>query len=463
MHVSEHSKPNSGGRLHASPPSEPARRAALEERASATTHITVGFDAAFEAENQNASARAAAPAMARWAPPKPVSAPKKGRLGQLVRISFAVGVLAVGGAFMYDRFVGVSSGTAVLSGVLMVVRTPIDGQFTAVVPLEPGAIVEAGQRIGVIDNERSDTGRLIDFKAAAAALDGEIESLLLRIDATDATMKAAAANADAFRQARVDQLTARLRETEAGVAAGRARVRESEAALERSEALLASRSGTAVSAEQARRVYAVAVSDLQVAVQRRAAAQTELDAARAGVFATDVASDRSASQQSIDRLRLLRGELAAQLAERGHRLDVLKKQIEAEQARTERFAHAVMRVDNRSRVVHQHAQSGEFLRQGQMVAEFTDCGRPVVISAVDENKFRSLKLGMTGTFTAGEMLSQLGRGTPSYEGTVVQLLTPLTTPQMMGNDTKHRAVLQLRSEALVQACEIGQMGRVTFG
>ena len=56
---------------------------------------------------------------------------------------------------------------------------------------------------------------------------------------------------------------------------------------------------------------------------------------------------------------------------------------------------------------------------------------------------------------AGVRYTRNGQFSVSPEGT-------LTTAQGVANDDKYRAVLQVRSEALVTACETSQMGRVIF-
>ncbi len=395
-----------------------------------------------------------------WQPPKALAPPKRSRAGTVARTAFALGVLAVGGVFVHDRFVGLNSEAAVLTGVMMVVRAPIDGRFDASAPLEPGTVLAPAAAVGVVKNERADTGKLNDL-TAAAALRGEVEATKARMEGVDRAVESA--GGDAFRRARVEQLGARVREAEAGITAAKARVREADAALERSEALLATRAGTAAAAEQARRAQAVAANDAEVATQRRAGALTELAAARAGVYATDVASDRSASQQATDRLKLLRAEISAQLGERANRLAAVERQIEGEKARIERFGTAVLTAgaSGRSRVVHQHTQDGEHVRQGQTIAELTDCTRPVVVAVVDENRFRSLRLGMEASFTPGGALTRLNHDAPKLEGRVVQLLTPLA-PRGVPGDEKYRAVLQVRPSSVGDACETGVTGRVAF-
>jgi hypothetical protein len=364
---------------------------------------------------------------------------------------------------MYDRFIGLSSNTAVLSGVLLVMRAPIDGKFLSTLPLDPGNTVEANQNIGFVVNDRSDTGRLLDLLSNYQTLEGEIESTNIRIAAIDQAIDRATKDADAFRQARVEQLSARLRENEAGITSERARVLEADSALRRSEALLVTHTGTGIAVEQARRAHAVAVSDLNVAIQKRAGVVTELEAARGGVYATDVASDRSSSQQAIDRMILLRGELNATLVAQSRRLVAMSAQAKAEQVRMDKVSYVDLEVSKaRSRVVHLSAQSGEFVRQGQTIAEFTDCSRPLVITTVDEGSFRSLRVGMKGVFKPGSTLTQLLHNTVGYEGRIVQLITPMTNAQGSNIDNKYRAVLAVYSEDLVNSCANSQVGRVSF-
>jgi multidrug resistance efflux pump len=376
--------------------------------------------------------------------------------GRAVRTVIGLALLSVVGAFISDRFFGLGSRKAVLSGVPITLRAPIDGML-AIEGIVPGEIRDPGLVFGTVHDERVDDSRMRELAAALRIVEAEVASHQARLLQMNQEGAAALERAESFRRVRIEQLEARIAETDAILRGAQARVREAEATLRRSQTLIASGTASAATYDQVRRAQAVAHEELAAAQQRRAALVTQWQAAEAGVFAADEANnDRSTSQQTQDRIRLSSLELAAALRERQERLDAVRQQFQAEQQRLARLRTVTLNLPTRGRLVQLMAQMGEYVRQGQEIASFVDCSQPLALVEVEERVFQSLSLGMAAVFTPA-------RSADRFEGEVVQLLSPLLAMSSAGREGgQYRVVVRLRAQPLAQRCDIGRMGRVSF-
>ncbi|SDE60480.1 HlyD family efflux transporter periplasmic adaptor subunit [Belnapia rosea] len=360
--------------------------------------------------------------------------------------------VAVAGYFIYDRFFALGSTNAVLSATPVVVRAPIDGQLTLDL-IAPGTLLDAKAPIGKLANTRLDNSRVNELTAQVSAAEQEVDLIRRRITNAEHEAVEALSQATIFQKARVEQIGSRLDESEARIRNAQARLREAEGIQGRNEQLLRSGVATVAAVEQARRGLEVARGELDVAIRQRQGIRTELDAASQGIFTGETGTNRSASQQQYDRLRQQQRELSALFLDRQARLDALREQLMQERLQIARRVSADLEVLVRSRLIRVHAQSGEFVRQGQEIATLIDCTRPLVVAEVSDRIFRSLSMGMQGSFTP------VGGG-QTYQGTIVELQTPLTSQP--GQSGSYRAIMQINDPALVQSCDTGRTGRVSF-
>lgn len=381
-------------------------------------------------------------------PPKPTEQ-KRGPWGRISRAGLGLAALLVAGYFVHDRFFALGSTNAVLSATPLALRAPIDGVL-ALRDIPPGRLLEANTEIGSLRNDRLDTSRLNDL--SGQIINAEQEADLLRQRITNAEHEAAETlvQANAFQKAKVEQIQARLDESEARIRSAQARLREAEGVRGRNEQLLRAGVATVAAIEQSQRGLSVAKGELDAALQQRQALRAELDAASQGVFTGETSTNRSASQQRYDVLRAQQRELSAQYNDRQARLDALRNQLIFERTQIARRTAAQLTVPVRSRLIRVQAQSGEFVRQGQEVATLIDCTRPLVTAEVSDRIFRSLRLGMPGSFTAAG-------GGGEYRGTIVQLDSPLTSQAIGGG---YRASMLVNDR--LDGCETGRSGRVSF-
>lgn len=380
----------------------------------------------------------------------PVSPPRDGAVGRLLRILFAAGVFGATAYFVYDRFFVVSARTAVLVGQGATLRAPIDGQLDMPAHL-PGVVLEQGALFARVVNERVDTRRLAELRAGVAALEGDVRALEARAQGIRALAGAASRTAEAFRRTRVDQIRARVAESEAQAAAAEARLREASAAAFRGQQLVRQGFSTQASMDVLNRDLQVAQDQLRAAQEQRNVQLTEQRGAENGIFATDNATDRSISQQTEDRLALSLVEVEALLAERQARLDALRGQEAAEARLVALNQQAELRMPSQAIVARLLARPGEYLRAGQEIARLTDCSTTTLTAELEERDYRAVRLGQLAWFHPAGSSQRL-------EARVIQLTPISLTPGEAR--TRPQAILRMARET--DSCETGRMGTVRF-
>jgi len=370
--------------------------------------------------------------------------------GQLLRIGFALAVVGATALFLHDRFFTVQTQKAIMAGQVLTLRAPIEGRLD-MHPHLPGAFFGQGASFGTIVNERVDTQRLDEVQAALAGLEGEVAALTSRAEATRQLLATASGTADGFRRTRLEQLRARIAEGEALLRAAQARQREAEAAAGRAERLLRQGIISVAAVQVRRRELAVARDEATAAGERLGSLRAEEEGVRMGIFAADNATDRSVSQQNMDRLGLTIVEVETQLAERRARRDAVRRQAEAEAARVGRLANAPIEAPEPVLLTRLLVQPGEVVRPGQDIARMMSCAAPLITAELDERAFRHIRIGQQAEFRP----TGTGERLPAE---VIQRVAPSFVP----GDARALPQVILRLVAPPEGCETGRMGAVHF-
>lgn len=371
-------------------------------------------------------------------------------MARALRILLAITILGSTLWFIHDRFFVVSAPTAVLAGRTTTLRAPIDGRLD--MPLRfPGEQLAGGSILGTVTNERADTRRLAELRTTIATVEGELAALERRAEGTNGLREEALVTAEAFRRTRMNQIAARLAEAEALLRVAESRLREANGAAARGQSLTRQGFTTPAAMDVLRRDLDVARDNERAAAERRDALRVEQAGAVAGIFATDNATDRSISQQTMDRLTLTLVEVGAMIAERRVRLPALWQQAEREERLLALNLEGPVRVPASGVITRIQAQAGEMVRAGQEIARLTACSEPILTAELDERSMRSVQVGQRAEFRPS------GGGRP-HEAEVIQII-PLS---LATGEARTRPQALLRIPALADSCETGRMGEVRF-
>ena len=262
---------------------------------------------------------------------------------------------------------------------------------------------------------------------------------------------------DVFRKGRILQLEARISEWTHRAAMDEVRVEDAAARVDR-DARLAGKVVSALEVDTARRALEVAKQQVLAARAQIDQTRIELDAARSGSFLGDAYNDQPSSAQRMDDLRRLVAELDANIASSDEAMARLRLDLEAERAKFERVAKAVVSPPPQGRIWERLVSPGESVRRGQDLARYVDCSRIVVTAAVDEPTYNALVIGQKARFLAADGVS--------FDGQVVNLTGPsgasanLAIASSALTKAAFRVSVSLPSS--IDACGIGRTGRLVF-
>lgn len=316
-----------------------------------------------------------------------------------------------------QRLFQVASVEAVVNAPLVTLRAPIEGEVA-----RGGAALGIGEAIGAdavlieIVNPRADPGRLnAATRAVADSLDQQT-GLASRIEDLSSQQIALERQLEAFRQARIALLEARL---ETGGAA----------------------SSTAFKANDELRI--------------------ELEALRRGVFIGDSYNDKPSSGQRLDAIEIELGALQSQLAVTEARHARLVAAEARERRLFEAQSTAVVMAPAEGRIWEVLTAPGEHVVIGQELVRVLDCSRPLVTAAVSENVYNRLAPGMAAEFSYRE-------GGEPLEGRVVQLTGVASAPANLAiapsalQRESYRVTVAVPALANGNGCAFGRTGRVVF-
>jgi multidrug resistance efflux pump len=376
------------------------------------------------------------------APAAPAAAPPFRR-----GLKIVAGVVVVLGFGLQPmlKLLQTGSAEAVVNAPLLNLRAPIDG----VVLLDGVSLV--------LEDPRADSARMDEAERVLARANEERHSLERRRAAALEALARNETQTDVFRKGRILQLEARISEWTHRAAMDEVRVEDAAARVDR-DARLAGKVVSALEVDTARRALEVAKQQVLAARAQIDQTRIELDAARSGSFLGDAYNDQPSSAQRMDDLRRLVAELDANIASSDEAMARLRLDLEAERAKFERVAKAVVSPPPQGRIWERLVSPGESVRRGQDLARYVDCSRVVVTAAVDEPTYNALVIGQKARFLAADGVS--------FDGQVVNLTGPsgasanLAIASSALTKAAFRVSVSLPSS--IDACGIGRTGRLVF-
>ncbi|MBC8048573.1 MAG: HlyD family efflux transporter periplasmic adaptor subunit, partial [Chitinophagales bacterium] len=239
---------------------------------------------------------------------------------------------------------------------------------------------------------------MIDLLRMDASHSAELRKYEAQKNSISAAKAVLAGHAADYKSGRIRQLEARLNEANATIQAARSRYREGEAAYLRAKDLSTRGIQTAALFEKAQSNYETSQKDIEVAEQKVAYLNVELESARNGTFLGDSYNDAPYSTQRIRELDLRLDEIDAELDYLQERQKQLQGQINEENIRLSRMTGAEIASPASGLVWDYRAESGETVQRGQELLRVVDCDTVIVSASVSERLYNRLKTGDAAQF-----------------------------------------------------------------
>ncbi len=307
-----------------------------------------------------------------------------------------------------------ASADAVVNARLSTIRAPLAGEVS-IGARALGARVQADEELGTVTDPLVDRIRLADLELERGFAQADLTRAQALVEGALEGISALEARTEAFRTHRVTQVADRLAHARARLAlleqaglvasprpgseGARAADPTSDGghdAMPEVAALLDDgQSGAGPDAPAGNLAPAVA---LEYARERVAVLETELRAAREGVFLGDGYNDAPWSEQRAEELRTLVRDRRAAQAEAASRLQAVERRIAAAQVAVSRLTGAPLSSTVNGQVWEVRAHDGEHVERGQDVMVLLDCGSLVVTLSVTESVYNRLSLGDEARF-----------------------------------------------------------------
>jgi len=302
-------------------------------------------------------------------------------------------VLLVAGLYVAigERLAGTSA-DATINARLVTLRAPIDGTVTLSVS-SVGTRVATQQPIAEIFDTRYDNVRLLELQRNQATFQTDLARSTKQLHALQRLREELLDQASKYQTGRVRQIEARLAEARAASDAAESRLHEAESALKRTTDLSSRGLQTTITLEKATSSFEVAQKDVESAKQRLTYLNTEVDAARNGVFLGDSYNDMPFSSQRIRDLDIRLTDLAAEQQQVEQRIGQVGEQIASERVRLNNLTSAALKSPMSALAWDVMVESGEYVRRGQEILRLADCTNPLITASVTESVFNRLTPG----------------------------------------------------------------------
>jgi multidrug resistance efflux pump len=410
-----------------------------------------------------------APQIADLTIPKMRRAPRREwlRPAVLLRLATAVAALAVGGWYLGERLLLVSSLEGVVTAPLVVLRAPIDGRVRLAETIAPAAGVRAGQPLFTVVDDRVDDRSAVDLRARLDSANQAELALVQRIADLQHLKDALLQRSGLHRDANVQRLAALIGEAEASREGARAQLTRSRAELVRIKQLAAHQVQSAAKLEQAEaqtRQDFFEVERLSATIQR---AKVELEAANRGVMLGDGYSDVPYSLQRIDEVTMRLSELTAEQDALRRSRQELEAKLTAEAARVDQLRAETVNSPATGLVWSLGVADGARVSRGDVLGEFTDCRQSYVEATLPERGFDAIHPG-------APVRVRLARGLDDLPGTVRSLRGAGATPSTLARAATIESVgsgmmtvvVDIDPQAMASQpagpCQIGRSAKVLF-
>lgn len=380
-----------------------------------------------------------------------------------------IGVVLLGLAMWvgYRNFWIVTSDYAVVSRSPIVMRAPIRGILSGD-SLAPGRLLGAGAPLFQIEDLSVDTSHLTELETKCRALRSELGVLDGNLERVDKLLSGFGQREARVRGTNREHLEQLLRLASAEVdlekeGANRARVQ-----FERSQLLATSGLTSQADLTEAQSAHLSAGAKVAAAEAKLADVDVLLRSAKRNDLVEPVSgSGVLYPTQRSDDLRLLKEMRSADLESKRALLTSLEQQVVLERQRIQRLQAAALSAPVRSRVWRTLATAGEFVTQGQPLAELLNCDEAFVLASLSRRQFTQIHLGGSAHFESDESRTK-------YTATVVQIFDGWSETRMApgiqgmsarpgASDYTHLVLVKIENAGgLNRDCQNGLPGTLVF-
>lgn len=389
------------------------------------------------------------------------AATKTSTSSRWLKIALGVALVVGLGWSPLKSMLAATSAEAVINARVITIRSPIEGTVDAAPDVRKSWSAQTGAPLLHIVDEQANPAHLDDLRRQFGALEDQARSLASQSALDANALLALAVQVERFRHSRLEQLNARVKASEADLAAASARATQSASARKRSDELRKSGVTSAAESDKVQSDWIAATNAEAGAARRLEEVSIERDAAANGVFIGDSYNDTPNSSQRADELRLRIGELDAQIVATRSQMKRLSSEILTEEMRFHDRSDVLAAFPASGRVWEMLTARGEHVARGQDLMRVLDCANPIVSANVDENVYDRLELGGAATF----QLAQSGGKT--YRGVVVNLTGPAGAPANFAIPPAAMRTSGFFATVAIDGigdsgCEVGRTGTVTF-
>jgi multidrug resistance efflux pump len=324
---------------------------------------------------------------------QPVS--RAGRHPTILRVS-SVGVASVLSLLLINSvvppIVADQSDRAVVNAPVMLLTAPIDGEIESLT-MNPGHAVEAGDSLARIANVRLDRTTLIALQEKAGDAREKLASAVARkvsdrtyLTALDSEIAAQVEQLKAQFQSQIDELRARVAESNSLSAAKKALV-------ERQSDMVARNAASMDMLKPTTHQYSAALHNADAESAKLNQKIAQLDALGKGIYVGDDLVAIGTLVQKRRDVDLDEKRMEIEEKETSAVLEDHQRLIDAEQKRLDTLAQANVRVTGAGNILNIGAGPGRHVNAGDTLASLVDCDKRFVVAIFSYRQGQSMKVG----------------------------------------------------------------------
>jgi multidrug resistance efflux pump len=284
------------------------------------------------------------------------------------------------------------SDRAVVDAPVTLLTSPIDGEIDSMA-ITPGRAVEAGDSLAQISNVRLDRGTLISLEEKAADAREKLAATQAKRDSDREYLK----SLDSEIAAQIEQIKAQLQsqidELRARVAQSESLSAEKKALVERQSDMVSRDAASTYMLKPTTQQYSAALHNADAENARLNQKIAQLDALKKGIYVgNDLVAIGTLVQKRRD-IDLDEKRMVIEAKELSAVLEDHERLITAERNRLETLAEANIRVTTAGKILNVGAAPGRHVNAGDTVASLVDCNKRFVVAIFSYRQGQSMRVG----------------------------------------------------------------------